>query len=319
MVARAATAAMVFFRTGREQLFLALSDDALDPGRAPTFRAVRRGEPVYAPSAGTIRDPALSPHRLGDGYWYVLHTRLSGEGVSYNSATGPVLGFLRSRNLVDWEPVGTGMLAVGAVRFTHCWAPKWFVDRDDGIHVIFSAATGPDHAPTPFGFFEMHPLTDDPAGAWSPPRPLTGRLPVDRLDAYLVREDDGRYACVYKNRVTHTLELAHAPALHGPYAVTAAWDHWGLQEGPVLLRLADRRWRLFFDWPDNTPENYRFADSTGRDLAATRWLGPRGEWGLVDAGGQELRHGTIVALEADDAAVVRDAIAASDSVGGQPS
>lgn len=298
---------MAFFQTGCEELHLALSTDAADPARPPSFTAINGGRSVHSADGGTIRDPALSPRRLDDGAWYLLHTRIPHRAVSYNTATGPRLGFLRSHDLVHWEPVGDGVLDVGMPGLTHCWAPKWFVDDDGTVRVVFSGATAPDHAPTPFSFFELHPLGDDPTGPWSSASALEGEFPADRLDAFIARQADGRYACVYKNRVTHTLELATADALAGPYSFATSWAHWGQQEGAFLVPLADGRWRIFFDWPANEPENYRFADSTGTDLATTTWTGPRGTWGVVGVDTGQLRHGTFARLDAEDAARVRAA------------
>lgn len=295
---------MAFFCTGQEHLFLALSEDADDPARVPRFEDVGRGEPVYVAPSGSIRDPALSPTRMPDGFWYLAHTRLPSAGTHYNTATGPALGFLRSPDLRTWHPVGTGVLEVGLPALTHAWAPKWFIENDGSACIVFSGATAPDSAPTPFEFFVIRPLTSELGAGWGPARPLTGTFPPDRLDALVVRQDDGTLACVFKNRVTHTLELAVAPALEGPYSAAAAWTQWGRQEGPALLRLRDGRWRLFFDWPDNAPGNYRFADSSGVDLATARWTGPRGTWGHVHSD-RPLRHGSLVRVDADDARRLR--------------
>jgi hypothetical protein len=154
--------------------------------------------------------------------------------------------------------------------------------------------SGTDRAdPTPFRVFETHPL-GDAGGAWSPGRPFTGDLPADAIDAFVVRHG-ADYVCAYKNRATHTLEFATAPALTGPYTVRHRETHWGMQEGPVLLGLRDGRWRLFFDWPDDAPANYRWVDSLGDDPLASGWTTP-----AVVASDIPLRHGTMARLADDD-------------------
>lgn len=296
---------MAHFTTADEALFLAVSHDADDPARTPSFTSLADGRAVDRALSGTIRDPALSPGPLADGCWYLAFTRLPRTGVHYDTPTGPVLGLRRSRDLVSWEDVGDGTLPVGRPELTRCWAPKWVADGD-GIHLVFSGteSAGP---PTPFGFFELHPIAGDPAGAWSRAEPLVGEFPVDRLDASIVRQDDGRFVCVFKNRLVHELAFAVAPALLGPYTPCATGADWGMQEGPLLRRLTDGRWRLFFDWPDNAPENYRFADSDRADLTTARWSGPRGTWGLVTTDAV-LRHGTMVRLAASEAELLAEAL-----------
>lgn len=279
---------LAHFRTDDEALFFSLSQDADDPARVPSFAALNGGVAIDRPSSGTMRDPALSPAPI-DGWWYLAFTRLPHVGDHHHTPTGPVLGLRRSRDLLAWEDVGDGTLPVGMPGLTRCWAPKWTVD-DDGIHLVFSGCSA-EH-PTPFAFYELHPL-GDPAGAWSAAAPLVGDFPADRLDAVVVRHGDA-YVCVYKNRLVHELEIAVAPSLLGPYAPARAAGCWGMQEGPFPVRLADGRWRLFFDWPANAPGNYRYADSHGPHLATAGWSAAS-----VVTSDSELRHGTMVPLPAE--------------------
>lgn len=292
---------MGYFKTGQECMFLAMSSDAWDSSAAPTFTGLS-ADPVYVAPAGTIRDPAISPGRMPDGYFYVVFTFIPQVGDNYNKPTGPQIGFRRSRDLISWENAGSGAINVGVPALTNCWAPKWFIDNDGSVHVIFSGTTS-SGGPGPFNFYEIHP--QDPAnlsGAWSAGVAFTGDFPGDRLDAFIVRQDDGTYVCVYKNRNVHYLEIATATALTGPYTVRRSgnWSGWGNQEGPTLKRLSNGKWRLFFDWPSNEPNNYRWADSLTSDLATTGWTGPLGTYGVV-TGNTVLRHGTQFAMTGGDA------------------
>jgi hypothetical protein len=109
---------------------------------------------IYAPPTDEdLRDPAVLP--IGDTWW-IVHTAGLFGNVNYFS-------LIKSTDHgQSWSWVeNVAVLADGA----QTWSPRWLVDSDGSIHVFVASHT----AGADFTLYELHPMTSDPAGAWSSP------------------------------------------------------------------------------------------------------------------------------------------------------
>jgi hypothetical protein len=214
-----------------------------DSFNAANYNLVRAN--AYAPPSGLIRDPSVIRHT--DGYYYLVHT---------TNWTGNTIGFARSADYVNWTFLRT--VAVGLNGSTgSTWAPEWFRDSDGSIHVIFSASTTGTA-----GQFRPYRITatNTALSAWTAPVALG--IPANYIDSFLVKVG-GTYHNFLKNETTKYIEHATATSLNGPWQFTGTgnWAGWGAGlEGPALTRLADGRWRLYFD--NYTGGRYYYADSS---------------------------------------------------------
>lgn len=196
------------------------------------------------------RDPSFL--HAYEKYWVAV---TGGSGIY----TGSNFRFCTSSDLVSWSTYTTvDMSAAG----TSVWAPEWFIDTDDSIHVIFAAIPSSTHQ-----LYETHP-TNTAMTAWSAPVAITGTgLPADMIDGFIVKRQ-GTYYLWYKNEGTKYVELASSTSLTSGYTVihSGNWAGWGSGlEGPSLVRLDSGAWRLYFDQYGGSGQGY----STSYDDWAT--------------------------------------------------
>jgi len=104
---------------------------------------------LYATPTGLIRDPSVI--KVSGTYWMV-HTD--------NTTASGTIGLASSPDGVSWSYVALVSTGQGAV---HDWAPEWFQDTDNSLHVLFSsdAIGGGNKA-----IYELHP-TDSSMLNWS--------------------------------------------------------------------------------------------------------------------------------------------------------
>ncbi|WP_347598554.1 glycoside hydrolase family 43 protein [Acrocarpospora sp. B8E8] len=214
-----------------------------DSFNATNYNLVRAN--AYTPPSGLIRDPSVIRHT--DGYYYLVYT---------TNWTGNTIGFARSADSVSWTFLRN--VAVGLNGSTgSTWAPEWFKDSDGSVHVIFSASTTGTA-----GQFRPYRITatNTALSAWTAPVALG--IPANYIDSFVVKVG-GTYHNFLKNETTKYIEHATATSLNGPWQFpgTGNWAGWGSGlEGPALTRLADGRWRLYFD--NYTGGRYYYADSS---------------------------------------------------------
>ena len=159
---------------------------------------------AYVPSSGEIRDPSVI--KIGDTLWCVYTSGIFGL-VDYFSLIKSTDGGL------SWTFVKTITSLSGA---THTWAPEWFRDSDDSVHVQVAVSTDNYGSGGTINIYELHPTTFDPAGTWS--AAVSTPIPTWNSNAYdpsTIKVDNTYYTYVENGGCVY---VSTASSLTGPYS-----------------------------------------------------------------------------------------------------
>jgi hypothetical protein len=176
-----------------------------------------------------IRDPSIM--RYNDKY-YVAYTT-NNSPYHYK---GNTIGIACSNDLQNWVYIGD----VYCPAYNYTWAPEWFIDEDDSVHVFVSVD---------FKIYEIHPLNSE-FTLWSAPVLVTGDFPKRIIDAFLVKID-GIYYLWYKDEDKTMIEYATSSLLTSSYVVQKSgdWAGWSRgKEGESLIKINENTWRIYFDY-----------------------------------------------------------------------
>lgn len=219
---------------------------------------------------GLCRDPSVFRHT--DGAYYLTYT---------TAWDGNTIGFARSRNRIDWTFLYEYPVPLPNV--AHTWAPEWFVDGRQRVHVLVNIDDGTG--------FRPHLMTATRSTLtleqWAAPVPLLGLDPAAGSLGYIdttIVWSRGLYHAFVKNESTKNVEVAVADDPVGPYSLvrTGNWAHWGgpgegdPREGQCLIPLPDGRWRIYLDAYDlDNPHHgrYLYSDTVTTDLLGD-WTTP---------------------------------------------
>jgi hypothetical protein len=181
-------------------------------------------------NANFIRDPAIMHY---DGKWWIVcNDNFAYQGLYYSS------------DLITWSAKIQISTIIGGVSPTSTWAPSWFIDDDDSVHVFTELAFGGGD----FDIYEIHP-TNRAMTTWSEPAlvGVTG-YPDNPIDPFVTRIGD-TYYMFYKNNGTSYVCLGTSTSLLSGWTTVGSgnWAGWGSGiEGPSLMQMDDGRWRLYF-------------------------------------------------------------------------
>jgi hypothetical protein len=184
-----------------------------------------------------VRDPSIM--KYNDKY-YVAYTTNNRTACHY---CGNSFGVASSSDLEHWEKViDVNLSSLGGV--SYAWAPEWFIDDDDSIHVFVTP-----YAQGSFRVCEIHPLNTEMT-EWSVPVIVTGNLPGRVIDPFVLKID-GIYYLWYKNDTLTMIEYATSSSLTSGYVVQESgdWAGWGSgKEGESLIKINENTWRIYFDY-----------------------------------------------------------------------
>lgn len=235
---------------------------------------------TYTPEKGLLRDPSIMqmpPDSQGNRTYYVAYT------TGWNGTT---FGVARSRDLKHWDHVAD--VDIGVQGVTNVWAPEWFRDGDGRVSIVVSLSMSGTRGP--FAAYALK-ATDVASGKFAQPVAMAG-LGGNHIDTFVVKDgpvrDGDTYYAFTKNETTKTIELATAKALTGPWTIekTGDWAGWGDGiEGPAVVRLPDKGWRLYFD--DYRHKTYWYSDSPD----GFKTWSPKQELGGVSGA---VRHFTVI-------------------------
>ena len=254
------------------------------------------GQSVYTVTDGTgLRDPSIIRHR---GIWYICYT----SGPFGGLGRADYFRIISSPDLLSWTHVkDVSMASVPHTRYT--WAPEWFVDEDESLHVLVSVSHWPTNE---HEIYEIHPLqSENLGGDWSLPirlhgqafpefvrtfSPLVTQNDAQRIGAYdaYVMRIGGVYHLWYFNRSTSSLAHATAPTLTGPYTPTATRNLYGTgswKEGQTMTHLGGSAWR--FTYADAISSTLFYVESADDWLT---WTAPQM---LRTSSGYVFNHGTV--------------------------
>lgn len=212
------------------------------------------GGAVY--SDFTLRDPDLL-------YW---------DGKWWACAQNTNLRILASETFVDgWALIdtpATGLLV---------WAPAWFVDVDQTVHVIFG---GSNNGGLSFNLYEVRP-TNDEMTAWSSPALIGGSGWSSKSIDPQITYWDGTYYMLWKDDNSGYISRSVSASPFSGYSVvdTGDWAGWASGsfgpsiEGPKIVDIGTG-WRAY--WSQNSgfdANNIWYSETVDRTMD-TGWSAP---------------------------------------------
>jgi hypothetical protein len=215
-----------YFLSQSERLHYAVSSDGVNFGH-PYIRDNDEGE--------TVRDPSCV---YVDGQVYFCWTRPTEAG-------GGAFGKTDTIGIAQLNPT-TGdivrrIITPGVPGTSNLWAPDFYLE-DSTLHIIFSVKT----ATQDFQPYEIHSTGNyaDPS-SWSTPVAL-GIAPYGGIDHHIIKDDAGTYHDLSADG--SVISERHSRTLIGGWSGRTTVDkNWRYLEAPASYRLANGRWRVFFD------------------------------------------------------------------------
>jgi hypothetical protein len=183
-----------------------------------------------------VRDPSIMKY---NSKYYISYTT---NNLPYHYY-GNTIGIACSNDLQNWEYITD----VYCGSYSYTWAPEWFVDDDDSIHVFVSLS---------YKIYETHPTNSD-FTQWSPPVLVGGNWGTSgnyMIDPFVIKISNIYYLW-YKGPISptyHNIEYATSSSLTSGYTIQGAgtWTNWnatGDIEAPCLIKIDENKWRIYFD------------------------------------------------------------------------
>jgi len=189
--------------------------------------------PIMIPGSGNQRDPSI--FKIRNKYW-----------IAHTNSTNTYFTVLSSVDLINWTVV-TNVSMTGIAGLNLVWAPEWFVDDDESVHVFVSCSTG--GSTTNFQLYEVHP-TNLTMTTWSAPALITGTaLPANIIDPFVVKKA-GFYYIWYKENTAQYIEYMKSASLTVGYTVQQSgnWAAFGTpREAPCLVQVDSTTWRIYIN------------------------------------------------------------------------
>jgi len=199
----------------------------------------------YVPTSGHVaRDPSLT--KLSTGIYWLAHTNVtdpSNKATSFDVASSPDGVAFNYVFTIDCSSI------TGGTANARCWAPEWFIDADDSVHILVTCSSDA----TNFQICEVHP-TNATYTAWSAPVVLSGVPSTGEIiDPYMVLTG-GAYYLWFKdnqNPSNNYITVYKSSSLLSGYSAwrTGDWAGWGTNvlEGPSVWQTADSSWHMAGD------------------------------------------------------------------------
>ncbi|MBJ7259905.1 MAG: family 43 glycosylhydrolase, partial [Chthoniobacterales bacterium] len=155
--ARADRFVLATFNNGEQQLRI------LSSTNADSFDGYQQGV-AYTPTPGNnLRDPSIISH---GGRYYVCHTTGDFGAAAYFSV-------LVSDDLRAWTQLANVPMT-GMAGIQRTWAPEWFRDEDETLHILVSATTNAADMSNNHVIYVLRCLDNETLSSWSAPTPVTG-------------------------------------------------------------------------------------------------------------------------------------------------
>jgi len=190
--------------------------------------------PITYSGNGSVRDPSImGPY---NGKFWIVHTW---------NATGFAL--TSSSDLATWS--NTQVVPSGVAGVAGVWAPEWFIDADNSIHVLVAVATEAcSFGSSNFQIYEFHPTASD-LSTWSAGTLITITGLSDVIDPFMVNVGGTYYLWWKQSCSTGYIGYATSSTLTGTFTVVQSgnWAGWGAAEGPALFYHGGSSWTLYWD------------------------------------------------------------------------
>ena len=232
----------------------------------------------YTPN-NVVRDPSIV--KIGSTWW-VAHSNVNFAATTSfdiaKSTDGHNFTYVMS---VDCSSM-TGNDANSAV-----WAPEWFVDDDESVHVFMALRSTASSGN--FFIYEVHP-TNSEFTSWSAPAGLHSTPAA--IDPYMVKRN-GRYYLWWKDAGQFIQHSSSTSLLSGYTQDTSGdWAGFGTpREGPFLYELPNGTWMILLD--NNGNGMYYSIGNANWDAGS--WSAPA-LLPPIQGGKFVLQHGSVVKL-----------------------
>jgi len=225
----------------------------------------------YQPNDGwnTVRDPSvITPAQSGNGYYWMVHTRCN------NGLKAQNIVLARSLDGITWSHFGYIDLSSVAVSANYyCWAPEWFIDSDNSVHIIVTIGPSSTGLLQPY---EVHP-GDGPftIASWSAPTAITGTaIPNSSIGVYDLFEIKvaSTYYLFLHNQSNNLIEVYSSTSPFSGFNTAFRTGTWfgtvtgDNCEGPCIKQVGSN-WYLTYD--SNNPATNVVTQPVG----ATDWTG----------------------------------------------
>jgi hypothetical protein len=248
-----------------------------------------------------LRDPRLLKY---SGTWYIFYSDTTLSGGS-NTAWG----CRSSTDLKGWGSETLISVTGGVPSATDTWAPSYFIDTDDSLHVLVAIST---NTRSSFQIYETHPTGSGNlcAQTWSNPSAITVTSQTSLIDPWVTCIDSTGVLCTagsasktyylfYTNLPgTEYVQEATSTTLTGTYTniETGNWAGWfsSVLEGPQLIDEGSGNWRMLLDVTDGglASGQLNYSDcSSGLSCfsGSPTWSAPR----ALATGPYQAKHGTV--------------------------
>lgn len=206
---------------------------------------------AYKPNGtALVRDPSVV--KIGN-IWWMAHTRTAITGNSFDiakSTDGRAFTYVTTVDCSAFAGASGG----------NCWAPEWFIDTDNTVHIIVSLTTTNGSL---LKLYEVNPTDLTGLTTWSVPVLLGGTgWPTSYIDGQVTKVG-ATYFLWYKDQAGYTCYASSSSLLTGYTQVkTGLWNANLImgKEGMFMIPMGGSRWRLYLD-PGGTAPGYVYHDS----------------------------------------------------------
>lgn len=217
-------------------------------------------ENVYKPELGrgTLRDPAIA--QIGD-YYYITYTVI-------DWAEGSSIGMCRTKDFNNYEELP--QLTFGS--FNRVWAPEFFIDGFK-VYIVASGTTDGNTFKT---YLSEYNYKNHTIGELIQLDQTTNSGIDNIIDTNITKIGNTYYA-IGKNESQSGkgLFIMKCNELFGTYEMVYNDNKniFGICEGPVLVKLDNGKFRLYYDRFNETSSETKFAYSDSYDLI--NWTSPK--------------------------------------------
>jgi len=255
------------------------------------WTALNQDHSVLAPQAGVgnvFRDPSIA--RDAEGTFHIVWT------IGWNTQSNKGIGYVRSKNLIHFEPQRLIPVMENEPKTINVWAPELFWDEVQEQWMILWASTVEGRFPETLSVFDgrmnsrIYYVTTKDFQRFQPSKLVFGPREMMGIDAFILHPAPGQYYLFFKgdraDAPKRGLFVATATRAEGPYTLNPkllSAESQGWIEGPAAIKIKDE-YLLYFG----------IGDSCGayRSKNLSRWEDCTSE--MVPLPGY--RHGTVIEI-----------------------
>jgi len=257
-----------------------------DASAPPVTTWVNNTSCSYTNQPTNYRNPYVYTDQRGYAVKYNGFYWMASNNATFTN-TQTSFSLARSADACNWtwvQEVSTNINVTNQLTYN----ASFYQDDAGLMHVIAAAGT---QSPYHMLIYEWHPLTADPAGAWSAAHLVNyAASPNPAIDPFAVKNvDDGTWRIFYKNDTSpFCMEeaISSGPPDSGTYTLlhNGDWAGWGCgKESPYVTKLNSLWYMFMFDF-NNVPQPGHTVYSTAANLNGASWSA-KATAGIAELGG----------------------------------